>query len=774
MTDENKSKEQFIKQHILEEKNNIYQTCKELKLTYDEFQQIFNTSTNGTCIVDNDFNLVKANKTMVDLFNKDLKTIVGQKCFDVFCLNKCGTCECSLNRILNDDESCKHEELIECNDELNSFFLSTARPFRNDKGEIIGIIKDFRNITKLKHSEESLRKSEAKFKSYVNLAPDGIFIVDEKGKYRDVNPAGCQMLGYTRDELLQMKIEDITASKSLRHFNRLLETGISDGEVVDYRKDGTKIINENCAIALDGGLYIGYKRDVTIRKKVEEALRKSEKKYHLLLNGISDIVVLCKVKRGLRFRVTKTNKAFLLAIGLAEEQVLKKNIQDILPDNIIIDKWLGVAKKVIESGREISYEEYFNNEYYDIKIIPIVNSGGNCTHVITVARNISDQKMIEDYRLRMEKMESISLLAGGIAHDFNNILTVAMGSLSLAKMKLKSSQKGNDAKILNLLAEAEESFLQSKRLTQQLLTFAKGGAPIIKTSSIKELLEESVTFSIRGSNTYCQYSIPGDLFPVEIDEGQIGQVINNIVINASQAMPKGGTVEISAKNLMLEGDTFLSLDDGRYVKISISDHGSGIPEEHLSKIFDPYFTTKEKGSGLGLATSYSIVNKHGGCITVESQIDAGTTFNIYLKASIKKEYVKEKIQKAKALLKGSGRILVMDDNEMIREFLKQALNSLGYEAVCAKDGREAVALFKYSESAFDAVILDLTVPGGMGGKEAIKEIKKINSNIKAIVSSGYNDDSILDNYKKHGFDGFVAKPYSIEELREALKKLSME
>ncbi len=377
---------------------------------------------------------------------------------------------------------------------------------------------------------------------------------------------------------------------------------------------------------------------------------------------------------------------------------------------------------------------------------------------------------MEAYRCKIEMLESVGLLAGGIAHDFNNLLTVSMGNISLVKNLLDSPSIDKN-RIIRLIEEAEKSFHHSKNLTKQLLTFAKGGSPVLKTASIKDLLMESTTFVLRGANVDSKFKIPDELLPVDIDEGQINQVITNIIINASHAMPDGGTIEINAENIVIEKDNqFPPLDKGKYVKVSIKDEGVGIPKEHLDKIFDPYFTTKEKGTGLGLTTSFSIVKKHGGYITVKSELSVGTTFDIYLKVS-KNSKVFEAEHESDFSYKGNGKILVMDDQKSIRDMMCIILKELGYEAVSVADGNEAIELFKKYDTSFDYVILDLTVPGGKGGKETIKEIRKINPNVKAIVSSGYSEDQVLTNYQDYGFQSIISKPFSVEEIKKVLVEL---
>lgn len=380
-------------------------------------------------------------------------------------------------------------------------------------------------------------------------------------------------------------------------------------------------------------------------------------------------------------------------------------------------------------------------------------------------RDISEKKRAEQEILRAQKLESLGILAGGIAHDFNNLLTGILGNISLAITALEPTHKARGR-----LEAAAKASSRAQELTRQLLTFSQGGAPIKKTASIGELLRDSVVFALRGSNVKCEFNLPADLWHIEMDEGQIHQVINNLVINAVQAMPDGGVISVSAENLVVVADSGLPLKPGRFARISIKDTGVGIPQEYLQKIFDPYFTTKEKGTGLGLATSYSVIRKHDGLITVESQIGDGSTFHFLLPAS-SDILVSEGAAEEKAV-SGRGRILVMDDDEVIRDMAGELLTLLGYEAAFANDGYEAIEAYneaRTSGNPFDAVIMDLTVPGGMGGKATMEKLREIDPHIKAIVSSGYSNDPIMADYRKSGFVGVLPKPYSAQDLSKLLR-----
>jgi CheY-like chemotaxis protein len=380
---------------------------------------------------------------------------------------------------------------------------------------------------------------------------------------------------------------------------------------------------------------------------------------------------------------------------------------------------------------------------------------------------------MEEELLKARKLESLGVLAGGIAHDFNNLLTGILGNISHVRVLSEVGGKAH-----KMLGEAEKASLRARDLTRQLLTFSRGGEPVRRTTSIVDLIKDSAGFAIRGSNVRCEYAIPDDLWAVDIDSGQISQVINNLAINADHSMPDGGALTITCENVTLGEAELPGLKGEEYVLISVEDHGSGIKKENIQKIFDPYFTTKKKGSGLGLATSYAIVKNHDGLITVTSRLGLGTTFYIYLPAvhgdvstdaRLEEEHkaiLRDESQGAQ-VVRSDGRILVMDDEDIIRDLVREILTGLGYDVDVAVDGVEAIGLYKESiksDRRYSAVIMDLTIPGGMGGGEAIKVLLDIDPEVKAIVSSGYSNDPIMSDYARHGFAAVIAKPYKAVEL----------
>ena len=404
---------------------------------------------------------------------------------------------------------------------------------------------------------------------------------------------------------------------------------------------------------------------------------------------------------------------------------------------------------------------------------PIKAHDGTIIGVVLVFRDVTEQTKVEQQLLIARKLESIGVLAGGIAHDFNNILTAILGNLSLAKRGLNQEEK-----LFRRLSEAEGATLRATGLTQQLLTFAKGGQPIKRVSAIGELLPEWASFVLRGSNVLCDCLLPPDLWAVEIDEGQMSQVVHNLVLNAQQAMPDGGLVTITGENVVLTGYAVARqppLPDGRYIKITVRDHGVGIAPQFLTKIFDPYFTTKKMGSGLGLSTTFSIVKNHEGHLTVDSHLGVGTSFSIYLPASSAGAPTVQ--DRARFVMRGRGRVLVMEDEPVIRSVASEMLEQCGYEAAEADDGAQALLLYRQAKEQsrpFAAVIMDLTIPGGMGGLEALEELLAFDPHVRAIVSSGYANDPVMANYRRYGFRGTVVKPYTLIDFSQALYHVIMQ
>ena len=393
----------------------------------------------------------------------------------------------------------------------------------------------------------------------------------------------------------------------------------------------------------------------------------------------------------------------------------------------------------------------------------------------TILRDITNQKKAEDELFKSEKLESISLLAGGIAHDLNNMLTAILGNISILRIELGESHQ-HSAK----LVAAEKASLQARLLTQQLLTFSKGGAPALEVTTISEMVEECAQFILRGSKVKCSIEKDDDLWPIDADKGQVSQVVNNLIINANQAMPDGGDIRIRMRNLQVRHAEVPALKLGDYICIEVGDEGIGISPHNLKKIFDPYFTTKTKGNGLGLASSYSIIKMHRGTITADSSIGKGSIFKVYLPKSMQiapaaNPFEAEKEEPAsEGIHRGKGRILVMDDMEAMMVVAGEILTVLGYDVEYSTNGNEAIKSYKTAKDAgdpFDACVFDLTVPGGMGGEEAANILIDYDPNLVAIASSGYTTSDVMSDYKNSAFKAVLPKPYRIKEMSDVLHEL---
>ncbi|MBE9528016.1 MAG: DUF3365 domain-containing protein [Proteobacteria bacterium] len=420
-----------------------------------------------------------------------------------------------------------------------------------------------------------------------------------------------------------------------------------------------------------------------------------------------------------------------------------------------------------------------------------LGSGAIFLVALRLRRAELDQMRMGEELLKTQKLESLGILAGGIAHDYNNLLTAIMANLSYAVQiedpEFRVYKDKPEGAVLESLRDAEEATLQAKELTRQLITFARGGVPVKElVADFGELIKGAAGFASRGSNVRCDLFVPGDLWPIEADRSQVNQVLQNLIINAEQAMPDGGVIEVRAENLVTaENDLvnlLLNLKAGEYVKLIIKDEGAGIPSENLDKVFDPYFTTKEEGSGLGLAIVSSIIKKHGGNLSVESEVGVGTTFAIYLPVPPLSRVSRDKPVKSAPREasrgvtpeKGTGTILIMDDEELVRNAACRILSRAGYETTQAANGNETIDKYleaKLAGRPFDLVIMDLTIQGGTGGIDAIKELLELDADAKVIVSSGYSNDPVMADFEKYGFCGVISKPYNANVLTQTVHEV---
>jgi PAS domain S-box-containing protein len=634
----------------------------------------------------------------------------------------------------------------------------------------------FRDITDRWETEGALRESEKRFREMAELLPEVIFQIDLEGNISFINQRAFSLFGYEPEDLARginafevlMPEERRRAAENIRR--------VLDGEEVGaihyqcQKKDGSLFpgLIFSSPVIRNGKIVglLGCVIDISNLKKTEEALRQSEEKYRQIMEhapaGIYEVDFVRK-------KFVAVNDMMCHYTGYSQEEFLSMSPFDILTEES--QRLFGERLKKILSGEpvpevaEYRIKDKNKKERWVLISARYLCDQGKPRGATVVVHDITEKKKMEEEIQKGKKLESLGVLSGGIAHDFNNFLTAILGNLSLAKLDTDPA-----AEAYRLLEEAEKAAARAKDLTLQLLTFSKGGMPVRKLASLKEVIRESAEFVLRGSKAKPNFSFPEDLWAAEVDIGQISQVIQNLVINAEQAMPQGGVIEVRAENVFFPEGTENPGTPGKYLKITVQDRGMGIPEDHLPRIFDPYFTTKQKGSGLGLATAYAIVKKHEGCIEVHSTLGAGTLFQIFLPASEKPS--PEKIVEGEQAMNGNGRVLVMDDEEMIRGMFDKILSRMGYEVESAREGSEAVSLYQRARESgrtFDAVILDLTVPGGLGGKETFEQLRDLDPGVKAIVSSGYSNDPILAKYEDYGFKGMVAKPFDFSELSRTLK-----
>lgn len=515
------------------------------------------------------------------------------------------------------------------------------------------------------------------------------------------------------------------------------------------------------------------------RHRDELALRCSERRYAELIDSLDSIVWEADART---FRFTFVSRQAERILGYPVERWLKEPefwIEHLHPDDRC--QAVSLCRRAVAEKRAHTLEYRMiaadGHEVWLRDIVTVIVEDGQPVKLRGVMVDLTERKqqeaVLEQERLRAAKLESLGVLAGGIAHDFNNFLAAIMGNLSLARLAVEPGSALDQT-----LREAERACQRASALTRQLLAFAKGGAPLKRPIQLSAVVRESAELAVRGAALECTISLAPDLWPVEADEGQIGQVLHNLVLNARQAMPHGGRLEVQAQNVTITGGADglagrLPLPDGPYVRIQVRDTGPGIPPEHLARIFDPYFTTRPGGTGLGLAVVQGIVRRHNGHVTVHSTPGHGTTMSVYLPAvpGAAPAAALTAPQGERELPAGQGRVLLMDDDAAIRSLVSRLLRQLGYDVEAVADGAAAVERYRQAQEAgrpFDAVIMDLTIPGQMGGREAITHLRALDPGVRAIVSSGYSDDPVMADYARYGFCGVLSKPYRAADLAAAL------
>jgi len=612
---------------------------------------------------------------------------------------------------------------------------------------------------------------------------EAIFIHDsETGRILDVNRTVEKMFAITHEEALNMQVEKMSLGRSpygckeaMAWLHRVQKEGPQTFEWLSRRKTGELFWTEiSLTMTRDGerSFILAVVRDIDAKKRAEQQLVTEQERLDVTLRSIGEGVISTDINGA----VVLLNRVAEELTGWNSEEALGRPLTTVFTLTDTAGHPLGddPLERVFETGQRL---DLFENTVLVSKdgrqrpvsasCAPILNQDGRAFGVVWVFRDVSHERRMEDELLKIRKLESIGVLAGGIAHDFNNILTAVQGNLELA---LRLGREGESVE--PLLEDALSASGRAVSLTRQLLTFAKGGEPIRETASLGQLIRESADFILHGSRVSCRYTFCDGLWLVNVDRGQISQVIQNIILNARQAMPDGGKIEIECSNVSIEsGSKLPGLTTGRYVCITIRDQGPGIAPEIQDRIFDPFFSRREGGSGLGLAICHSIITRHQGGIFVESSPEKGTVFNVYLPASTTDIVPEEKDMAEQEAQTRPGRILVMDDEELFQKVMASQLEYLGHEAVFAAGGKEAVEEYKKGMETgrpFDLVIMDLTIPGGIGGEEAVGMLLAMDPEAKVVVSSGYSNDPIMAYYQDYGFMAAIAKPFKLYELKQVL------
>ena len=639
---------------------------------------------------------------------------------------------------------------------------------------------------------KKLASADIRIQSVIDQILDGMITIDEKGAVYSMNPAAQRMFGYAEGDpfatdftqliptcFLDARESPVTCEKA-----HLAErTGKTTLALARTRGGDTTFpveLSLSEMIAGEKKFHVAMIRDITERKRFEEALAAEKKSLAVTLGSIGDGVITID----LQGQIVVCNPAAEALTGWSEREAIGRPLKSVFnisaetgsrKKQVTKTGFRNEAEAILLSTPERSTLKSRDGSERLIEQVasPMRDGKNELCGVVLVFRDVTERQRDEAESRKAETLEQLGLLAGGIAHDFNNLLTAIIGNISLATVLLPP-----DDPMIVRLDDARNASLRARDLAQQLLTFARGGAPLKKTASITKLIEETVSFTLRGSRSRSELAIEPDIWPAEFDPGQVSQVIGNLVVNADQAMPDGGTLHVSCSNFSCKEDTTPAIPDlppGDYIRIQMRDEGGGIPEKYLKQIFDPYFTTKPTGSGLGLATTYSVIKNHSGLITVESELHCGATFTVYLPAARYQQAAPaEPVALQKEPMTGSGRVLIVDDEEPIRDLVTFTLTRLGYEVSAADAALRGIELYREAMARgrrFDLVILDLTLPGGMGGKEALKRLIEIDPTVNAVVSSGYAMDATMSRSEDFGFRGMIAKPYEAAELGRVVREV---
>ena len=663
-------------------------------------------------------------------------------------------------------------DLIELKD--GRVFERHSRPPRI-AGECVGRVWSFRDVSERHRSEEERKRVHRFLESLIQNTPAvAIQVYDREGRVELWNPASEKMYGYSWLEMKGQRFQDkVLTGGETEMFERQLDwiwTGqqpLPPFEWAVRRRDGqTRHLYSVLFPIMNGSETVGVCSadvDISERKQAEAELQAAHDYVKSLIESSLDMIVSTDAEG----RIKQFNPSAERTFGKSRVAILGHSI-----DQLFVTEGDGMrlVQRTVAEGHfsgEVNVKRGSGEPFTAYVAVSVLrNNRQEIEGVMAIARDITERKKLEAEMFRSSKLDSIGRLAGGIAHDFNNILMVIIGNLSLLRVELDSRHPAAVK-----LDQMEKAAGRGRLLTQQLLTFAKGGAPVKRGIVLSDFLRDAAELSLLGTPVRYEFQFPEDLPPVEVDPGQMGQVFHNLFTNAMEAMPEGGTVKVSAQRCPPGTPGGLPLPEREYVRITFEDHGEGVSAEALPKVFDPYFTTKQGRSGLGLPVAYSVVTQHQGHIEFNSTERVGTVVHVYLPAALPTHSDWVEVEYLKM---SSNRVLVMDDEPVIREVLNSMLTLLGYEVELAADGDEALRLHGVARERgqpFGAVIMDLSVMGGMGGKEAIKKLREIDRDVPVVVSSGYSNDPVMANFRHYGFNAVISKPYQFDSLARALVEL---
>ncbi len=657
-------------------------------------------------------------------------------------------------------------------------FLRTSIPHYINR-KFIGRVLVIRDVTLTHQYERMAQNSDFSYGELADSLPEVVFECDMDGFLTFVNDAGFKQFKLDRKQFarginaFEMLVES-DRDRAKQNMERVLSGDIVGGaEYQALRSDGsvfpvvihTRPVKSNREVKGLRGIAV----DVSRLKAAEETIKRREKWFRIITENISDLVFVVNEELMIQY----AGPSIVTILKVSPEDTKHVDINEFVhPDD------RGILKRFIH--QTIGCEKPQN--YIEIRLLHrdggirfFEFSASDLIHepsiqgIILNGRDITYRKKMEEEAFKANKLETASILAGGIAHDFNNVLTGIAGSAYLTKKFYNKSDL-----IPGYMEQIENAVKKAKSLTQHLLSFAKGGEPEKTFVELEDWLKNTITFSLHLSNVQCKFQFQSNTKPVEIDTGQVGHALNNILKNAVESMDLKGVIRITTSNICVNHHTPIPpLPEGDYVKISIHDSGPGIPRSDLSRVFDPYFTTKENAIGLGLSIAYTIIRKHEGTIVLDSQINKGCQVSIILPAS--SDPVKPAKSQETEIIHGQGKVLLMDDQKIVLDIGGEILRFLGYDVHFAGNGEEAIELYKSAKEGnkpFDVVILDLTVTDGMGGWEAFKELRDYDSGIVAIASSGFTNNPIMAYWQKYGFSGVIGKPYRIANLSEVMYKLT--